>query len=286
MRRVGAPACARAPAYAAAWVRVVPYVVEHLCLCVRRAGCRQCVACSVGQPVCVRVCVPVCCSWMSMSTCGVVSARVGISAFGSQVRGRAYARGWLWTGSWACVCALLGACVVGVGGGRSGDALGAGGSICPPKLLGPFTEALEEGTREAISRPPTTPTSGHLDDPCLRPPGSRGPHPPRAAICLGLEIWGGSSRSGGWPVMGSLSFLTPNAHLRGRQKCAGRILALGRNLVNGKEDWIDRRARAPSLNGQVVTEPSPGSASLQSEEHTLLGCRAIGAHTRNAAGVD
>lgn len=123
MRALKRAVGARAPAYVAAWVRVVPYVVEHLCLCVRRAGCRQCVACSVGQPVCVRVCVPVCCSWMSMSTCGVVSARVGISAFGPQVRGRAYARGWLWTGSWACVCALLGACVVGVGGGRSGDAL-------------------------------------------------------------------------------------------------------------------------------------------------------------------
>lgn len=277
MRRVGAPACARAPAYVAAWVRVVPYVVEHLCLCVRRAGCRQCVACSVGQPVCVRVCVPVCCSWMSMSTCGVVSARVGVSAFGSQVRGRAYARGWLWTGSWACVCALLGACVVGVGGGRSGDAL----QEAPFVLRSCWAPSLR-----LWKKGPEKPLAGHRPPPPLRPPGSRGPHPPRAAICLGLEIWGGSSRSGGWPVMGSLSFLTPNAHLRGRQKCAGRILALGRNLVNGKEDWIDRRARAPSLNGQVVTEPSPGSASLQSEEHTLLGCRAIGAHTRNAAGVD
>lgn len=184
------------------------------------------------------------------------------------------------------LCVRTPGCMCSGGGRRQVRGRPAGGSICPPKLLGPFTEALEEGTREAISRPPTTPTSGHLDDPCLRPPGSRGPHPPRAAICLGLEIWGGSSRSGGWPVMGSLSFLTPNAHLRGRQKCAGRILALGRNLVNGKEDWIDRRARAPSLNGQVVTEPSPGSASLQSEEHTLLGCRAIGAHISNAAGVD
>lgn len=106
MRRVGALACARArpPAYVPAWVRVVPYVVVNLCLCVRRAGCCQCVACSVGQPVCVRVCVPVCCSWVSMSTCGVVNAGVDISVFGSQVPGSAYACGWLWTGSWACVC--------------------------------------------------------------------------------------------------------------------------------------------------------------------------------------
>lgn len=103
-----------------------------------------------------------------------------------------------------CVCTP--GCMCNGGGRRQVRGGPAEGSIWPLKLLGPCTEALEEGTREAISRPPTTPTSGHLDGPCLRPPGSQGPHPPRAAVCLGLEIWRESGRSSGWPITGSLSF--------------------------------------------------------------------------------
>lgn len=114
----------------------------------------------------------------------------------------------------------------------------AGASTWPLKLLGPLSEALEGESLEAISRPMLTFLCPNLLLPGLGLPG------------LGdLGPW---RQSGGWSVLGSPSLLTPNVHLRGVQRRAGEILALGRLGTLEGRPGAETGAGAPSLASQVV----------------------------------
>lgn len=146
MRREGAPACARGQVHAGCpsgggsgfgfGVRVPLHRAVNAC--VRTRG--RCDV-SVWRAVLVSlgVCVPACCAWVSVGTCGVETLCPKCVTALRQETG-------VWTGSWAC-------CVHSRLQVQWGEWRRVRASPWSPNQQGPCTEALEEGNREAISRP-------------------------------------------------------------------------------------------------------------------------------------